>query len=164
MVADTQFHHAVGDLKIRLAYRRNDARGKADTDGAALIDSLLCDANHAVQIITLGCSRTANFPHENFTRHSTALGDIFRRSGGHIVVGHDRADVHLFAGGHFHRQLDVHIVASIVAVKACNARALIGSTEGVKETLGSGRGEDFANSHGINQAGTDITYKCRLMA
>ncbi|MCY1437606.1 hypothetical protein D9M71_537740 [compost metagenome] len=41
---------------------------------------------------------------------------------------------------------------------------MIGSTEGVKETLGSGRGENFADGHGINQAGTDIAEKCRLVA
>ncbi|MNF55870.1 hypothetical protein D3C84_373450 [compost metagenome] len=41
---------------------------------------------------------------------------------------------------------------------------MIRCAEGVEEAFGGGRGENFADSHCIDQAGTDVAEKRRLMA
>ncbi len=83
---------------------------------------------------------------------------------GHVVVGDHCADAHVFAGGHLHGQLAVHIVAGIVAVQAGYAGALVGGPNGRRRSFGGGRGENLAHRHRVDQARADIAEKRRLMA
>lgn len=93
-----------------------------------------------------------------------AFGDVFRRRRGDVVVGNDRTHNETLAGRHLHRQLDVHVVAGVVAVEAGDARAAFGDAEGIEEAFGRGGGEDFANRHGVHEARTDVAEESGFVA
>src|SRR5580704_13667653 len=163
-MSDSDFHLARFDQKIRFSGSRNGAWREAHTDAPRVVDRLLRNSDHFIQRAALSRLGTANFPHQNLSRHASPLWrlSLWRRC--HIIVGDDRFDFDAFQRRELLGHLHVHVIARVVTVQTGDARAAIGGLEGIEKGLRGWRGKNFADGNGITHVLADVPDKGRFVA
>ena len=164
MVTDANFHRAVLDREISLADRRDHAGRKPDADAARRVDRFLREGDDLVKRAAHGRLGRAHLPHQDLACDTPAFGLVTLWRGGHVVVGDHRAHHDAFLLGALHGHAHVHVVAGVVAVKACHASAAVGGAHCVEEAFGRGRRKNFPDGDSVHHAIADVAEESGLMA
>src|SRR5574341_2482264 len=116
MDAHPDFHLIFTNSESGLAGHRNSARRESHTHGADIGQSFLCDSYDLVQRASPIRFGPGNLKGKYHTRDAPAAVRFGGWSRRHIISDQDRAHLNVFHIGHFCSHVEIHDIATIVAV------------------------------------------------